>query len=226
MRLVSIIIPVLNESASIEKTLACLQPALQHGHELIIVDGGSSDDTAVKCKQYTRKVFFADSGRAKQMNVGAANASRDVLVFLHADTLLPENFIELIFNAIDNKKCQWGFFKVKLSGARYILRIISYLINVRSCLSKIATGDQTIFVSKTLFESINGYKEIPLMEDIELSRSLKKHSKPFCINSFVTTSSRKWENEGVFKTIYLMWKIRLFYFFGMSAHKLVKIYYK
>ncbi len=226
MPLVSIIVPVLNESASIEKTLTYLKPALQHGHELIIVDGGSSDDTLEKCKQYTDRIFSSPKGRAMQMNLGANRASNNILVFLHADTQVPQNFTECIVNSLMSKQYYWGFFKVKLSGKHLVLKLISYFMNLRSCLSGIATGDQAIFISKTLFETINGFKEIPLMEDIELSRLLKKHSRPCCINSCVTTSSRKWENEGVLKTVYLMWKIRLLYFFGMSSDKLVKIYYK
>lgn len=233
MQFISIIIPVLNESKSIEKTLLGLEFALRQGHELVIVDGGSTDDTLEKCKQhlinlpYTTtsfKIVSASKGRACQMNVGAVYASNDVLVFLHADTLVPDNFVYAIVHSLQHKP--WGFFKVRLSAGGYIFKLVSFFINLRSCVSGIATGDQAIFVTKNLFKRINGYKELPLMEDIELSRSLKKHSRPCCVNSFVTTSSRKWETEGVFKTIFLMWKIRLLYFMGISSHKLVKLYYK
>ena len=226
MSLISIIIPTLNESESIEKTLNSLHTTLKEGNELIIVDGGSNDDTISKCKNYTDKIYTATKGRAIQMNAGVDKATNDILLFLHADTLMPQNFSTENLAALDTKTNEWGFFKVKFTSRHLLLRLVSRLMNIRSCLTRIATGDQAIFIKKELFEKIGGYKEIPLMEDIELSLSVKKHSKPYCVKTFVTTSSRKWESNGIIKTILLMWKIRFLYFFGVSPQKLVNIYYK
>lgn len=200
-------------------------PLIKEGHEIIIVDGGSSDKTISICKNYTDNIFVATKGRSYQMNYGAAKASNGILIFLHADTILPENPTRLITNSFCASKKEWGHFKVRLSGDKLILRIIEFFMNSRSCITGIVTGDQTIFIRKTLFDRINGFKNIPLMEDIEISKSLKKHSKPICIKSSVITSSRRWETNGYLKTIVLMWKLRLLYFFGVSADKLVKRYY-
>lgn len=200
-------------------------PLTQQGHELIIVDGGSNDDTVSISKNFTDNVFETDKGRAHQMNFGASKASHDTLVFLHADTILPSDAVDKITNALSHTSNKWGHFKVKLTGESFILRVIEFLMNTRSCATGIVTGDQTIFIRKTLFNIINGYKNIPLMEDIEISKSLKKYSKPICMNSFVISSSRRWEENGYLKTIVLMWKLRLLYFFGVPAKKLVKHYY-
>ncbi|MBN4080064.1 TIGR04283 family arsenosugar biosynthesis glycosyltransferase [Beggiatoa alba] len=225
MASLSIIIPTLNEAASIYKTLSRLRVLKSKGHEIIIVDGGSTDKTLSICKQFTDKIFVSEKGRAMQMNLGAKLARNDILVFLHADTLLPDNVDMLISQALKHSRKQWGRFNIKLSGAQLVLRVIEVLINIRSFLSGIATGDQTIFVTKGLFKRINGFREIPLMEDIELSKSLKRYSRPLCLNAAVITSSRRWETNGYFKTILLMWKLRLLYFLGVSPKQLVKLYY-
>ena len=226
MQTISIIIPTFNESHSIKNTLNSLMPLVQEGHELIIVDGGSNDDTVSICKHYTDNVFIAPKGRSSQMNSGAKKASKDTLVFLHADTILPTHAGSLITNALSQSNNKWGHFQVRFNGSRPILRVIEFLMNTRSCITGIVTGDQTIFIRKTLFEKINGYRDIPLMEDIEISKSLKKYSKPICMKTSVLTSSRRWETNGYIKTIVLMWKLRLFYFFGVPADKLVKLYYR
>jgi len=226
MQYISIIIPTYNEALSIKTILTSLSPLIQDGHEVIIVDGGSEDETISLCKHYTDKVFVAKKGRSFQMNFGAKQAANEILVFLHADTVLPSNAVFLITNALSSSSKQWGHFKVKLKGEKFILRIIEFFMNKRSCLTGIVTGDQTIFISKKLFVLVNGYKSIPLMEDIELSKTLKKYSTPICIDSKVISSSRRWEANGYLRTIFLMWKLRLLYFFGVPANKLVNYYYK
>ncbi len=220
----SIIIPTLNEAATIHKILSGLTSLIAKGHEVIIVDGGSSDQTLSIGKQYTDKVFSTAKGRAKQMNFGAKQASNDILVFLHADTLLPPNAEQLITQALEYK-C-WGRFNIKLAGRHVFLRLIEFFMNIRSCLSGIATGDQAIFVYRESFNLIYGFKNIPLMEDIALSKSLKKISRPACVRTPVISSSRRWETQGYIKTILLMWRLRLLYFFGVPASQLVKQYYK
>lgn len=225
MQQLSIIIPTYNESQSIENTLISLMHLIEAGHEVIIVDGGSEDDTVSICKKYTGNVLLASKGRANQMNCGAQKASKDILVFLHADTILPDNAAYQIINALSLSNSKWGHFKVKLNGENRLLRIIEFLMNTRSCFTGIVTGDQTMFIRRTLFEIIHGYKNIPLMEDVEISKSLKKYSMPICMKSSVISSSRRWETKGYLRTIFLMWKLRLLYFLGVSAKKLVKLYY-
>jgi len=225
MQYFSIIIPTINESLSIEHSLQKLIPLIKEGHEIIVVDGGSEDETISICKTYTDKVFISKKGRALQMNLGALHATNNILVFLHADTLLPNNVTPLILNALNKSDSQWGRFNVKFNNKNFIMSVIALLMNIRSCVTGIVTGDQTLFVKKELFNKINGYKEIPLMEDIELSKSLKKYSKPICLSASVISSSRRWETNGYLRTILLMWKLRFLYFFGVSANRLVRQYY-
>jgi rSAM/selenodomain-associated transferase 2 len=222
---ISIIIPVLNEEESITSTLQNLQGYRQQGHEIIVVDGGSNDDTIARAHGLADQMLKSKSGRAFQMNTGAEYASGDVLLFLHADTLLPKNSCSLIGNVID-RGAEWGRFDVRLSGRLWGLRIIEQMMNWRSCLTSIATGDQAIFVRRPLFLKVGAYPGIQLMEDIVLSRKLRNCSKPACIKERVTTSSRKWENNGIISTVFLMWRLRLMYFLGVPADKLAKLYYR
>ena len=220
---ISIIIPVLDE----ERNLSCLSEQLhtirQQGHEIIIVDGGSRDNTLSVAYQITDTVIVSRAGRALQMNNGAAIACGDVLLFLHADTFLPDDAMNVL-SALSQKKDVWGRFDVRLSGQRFVFRLIESLMNLRSCLTSIATGDQAMFIEKSLFQRIGGFPEIALMEDIEISWRLKKIVKPLCLKQKVTTSSRRWENNGVLATVLLMWKLRLYYFFGVSPEKLKQLY--
>ncbi len=218
----SIIIPTLNEAAEIEETLQALQTLRQQGHQLIVTDGGSVDKTVTLATPLVDLVIHAPKGRARQMNTGVQHASGELLLFLHADTLLPLNSIDLISEAI--KKKQWGRFDVQLSGRQPLLRLVEFMMNWRSRLSGIATGDQAIFVQRELFEKIGGYADIPLMEDIELSKRLKHHGRPACINTPLITSSRRWEAQGILNTILLMWRLRLAYFLGASPEQLIKRY--
>ena len=219
---VSIIIPTLNEEATISSLLQQLQSYRQQGHEVIVVDGGSNDNTVLISKVLADNVIQSDAGRAIQMNSGAAQAHGDALWFLHADSILPDNATEIIQQALEDN--DWGRFNIKLSGTHILFRLIEKMMNLRSCICGIATGDQGIVVKKQKFEQIQGYPNIPLMEDIELSKNLKLISKPVCIKEILTTSSRRWEKKGIFATVLLMWKLRFLYWLGVSADKLVKQY--
>ena len=223
----SIIVPCLNEVTNIERTLLPLQALRQRGHEIILSDGGSTDNTTAIAALFCDKVIASEKGRAIQMNTGAAHSNGDILLFLHADTLAPDNIDELIISALNNRHKYWGRFNVKLSGKHWLFRAIETLMNLRSCFSGIATGDQGIFLTRHAFNELSGFKNMPLMEDIELSKRLKKLSRPACItNSRLITSSRRWEQNGILKTIFLMWSLRLKYFFGTPPVQLAQQYNK
>ena len=225
MTKISIIIPVLNESGCIEENLRRLQPLRQNGHEVIVVDGGSTDDTMRIASRHADTVIAHERGRSLQMNAGTVAASGDLFLFLHADTRLPALVDHLLrATAIDNEKF-WGFFKIRLSGKSVLFRIIEFFMNQRSRLSKIGTGDQVLFVTRNLFRQVNGYDEIPLMEDIAICRKLKRVIAPVSMNMPVMSSSRKWESNGIITTILLMWQLRLAYFLGINPSLLAKKYY-
>ena len=220
--MLSIILPVLNEEASLPDVLARLQYLRQQGHEIIVVDGGSHDNSLMLAQQAADKVIVSQPGRAIQMNSGAELATGDILLFLHADTILPEE-VERILSEIEGDTF-WGRFDVRLSGRRFIFRIIEAMMNFRSRITSVATGDQAIFITTGLFEKAGGYPEIALMEDIAISKQLSRVSRPVCVSNRVVTSSRRWEDRGIIKTIFLMWKLRLYFFFGMSPQKISRMY--
>jgi rSAM/selenodomain-associated transferase 2 len=222
---ISVIVPVLNEGPVIAQTLCSLQSLREAGHEVIVVDGGSHDDTLLLSKPYADRVIRSSRGRSPQMNAGARLASGEILLFLHADTLLPEEADRLIIDGMKGKRKRWGRFDVKLSGEQPLLRIIEFLMNWRSRLSSIATGDQAIFVTRELFETVDGFPEIDLMEDIALSKMLKRHGRPLCLWQRVLASSRRWKEKGLLRTILLMWFLRLIYFYKADPKRLAKIYY-
>jgi rSAM/selenodomain-associated transferase 2 len=222
---ISIIIPVLNEAPGIVQALVALGPLRQAGHEVILIDGGSRDDTILLSEAYADQIIRAPRGRSVQMNAGAKLAGGEILLFLHGDTFLPKGADRLIIEGMDRKGTKWGRFDVTLSGVHLLLRLIEFLMNWRSRLFQIATGDQAIFVKRDLFEAIGGFPEIDLMEDIALSRILKKHGRPLCLRQRVVTSSRRWEEKGLFRTIFLMWFLRLAYFFNINPKRLAKLYY-
>lgn len=222
---ISIVIPVLNEAPLIEQTLRALQPLREAGHEVIVVDGESHDDTVTRSKPYADKIIQGSRGRSRQMNAGATLASHEILLFLHADTFLPERADGLIVKGMNGKRIRWGRFDVKFSGKHSLLRIIEFLMNWRSRLSRIATGDQAIFVKRDLFEAMGGFPEVDLMEDIAFCKILKKYGRPLCLYQSVLTSSRRWEEKGLFRTVLLMWFLRLAYFFKVNPHRLAKLYY-
>lgn len=221
----SIIIPVLNEREGIVAFLESLQPLRQRGCQLIVVDGGSVDETLQLTEGLADQRLTSKAGRANQMNRGAEVAEGTVLLFLHADTFLPECADELIEQGLKETGREWGHFDVRLSGQQPLLRVVERMMNCRSQWSGIATGDQTVFVSKSLFDEVGGFPSIALMEDIAFSKSVKKKGRPLCLKEKVQTSSRRWEEKGIIKTIFLMWSLRLGYFLGIKPTQLVKIYY-
>lgn len=224
MKRISVIVPALNEASQIAEVLQALVPLRRRGHEVIVVDGGSSDGTPVLAAPLADWVLHATKGRALQMNAGAHAATGDVLWFLHADTVPPPDADEAILAALAQGNRGWGHFDVRLSGAEFLLRMVATLMNRRSRLVGIATGDQGLFMRRELFERTGGFPEIPLMEDIALSRMLKRHSRPACIAQELVTSSRRWEQRGIWRTIFLMWRLRLAYFLGADPHQLAGQY--
>ena len=213
----SIILPVLNEAAQIEQVLRMLATVRSQGAEVILVDGGSSDDTVRLAAPHVDQLLISERGRACQMNAGAAAARGDVLLFLHADTLLPEEAFEMLIEGLHRTQKAWGRFDVRIAGRAFMFPIIAAMMNLRSRLTGIATGDQAIFVCRADFDAVGGFPEQELMEDIELSRGLKRRSAPLCLSGPAVTSGRRWETHGVWRTILLMWQLRLLYWLGTPA---------
>jgi rSAM/selenodomain-associated transferase 2 len=219
----SIIIPTLNEEKTIASCLLALQP-LRDNCEIIIVDATTGQPIANGPHAHLAdQIITSAKGRARQMNIGASHANGDILIFLHADTYLPEHALQLIEQHIRNDK-PWGRFDIRLSGDHFMLKVIAWMMNWRSRLTGIATGDQVIFVTRAAFEAAGHYPEIALMEDIALSKALKMISPPVCLNAKVTSSGRRWECYGLYRTILLMWSLRLRYFFGADPQLLAALY--
>jgi rSAM/selenodomain-associated transferase 2 len=219
----SIVMPALNEAAGIEATLQALQPLRARGVEVVLADGGSSDGTAERAAPCVDAVIGAPRGRALQMNAGAAAARSDVLLFLHADTLLPPLADVQVMQVLATGAC-WGRFDVRIEGRPWMLRVVGTLMNLRSRCSGIATGDQAIFVTRSALDRVGGFPVQPLMEDIELSRRLKRLGRPACLRACVHTSGRRWEQRGVWRTIVLMWRLRWRYWRGESPARLAEAY--
>jgi len=219
----SIILPVLNEAEAIEATLRSLKPLRERGVEVVVVDGDSQDDTVRRAAPYADSVVSAARGRARQMNAGAAAAQGRVLLFLHADTQLPPDADQLATAAIDTGAL-WGRFDVRIVGRHPMLRVIAAMMNWRSCVTGIATGDQAMFVRREMFDRINGFPDQPLMEDVELSKRLRRLAPPACVRQPVATSGRRWESRGVWRTIWLMWCLRWRYWRGVSPQALAEAY--
>jgi rSAM/selenodomain-associated transferase 2 len=220
--MLSIVVPVLNEAAEIETALQALAPLRTRGCEVIVVDGGSADDTLALAKSLSDRTIAAPRGRASQMNAGGATAKGDVLLFLHADTRLPENADALVIDALSRSRRAWGRFDVRFTKGA--LPLIAWTMNVRSRLTGIATGDQAMFVTRKAFESVGGFPEIALMEDIALSARLKRISRSAYVSVRATTSPRRWQKHGAIRTVLLMWRLRLAYFFGAPPEALARAY--
>jgi rSAM/selenodomain-associated transferase 2 len=219
---ISVIVPMLNEERTIAATLLALTQLKPH--ELILVDGGSSDGTPAICRQLGVDVLTAPRGRAAQMNYGARRATGDVLLFLHADTRLPPTAFNDIRDALGDPRVVGGRFDIQLDGDHWMLRVIGAMISLRSRLSKVGTGDQGIFVRREVFQKMGGFPEIPLMEDIALCRVLKRLGEVSCLRSKVITSARRWESDGVWRTIFRMWLLKSLYLMGVSPARLKKFY--
>lgn len=220
--MISIIIPVLNEAATIATTLE--QALTQKGdYEVIVVDGDSSDGTMAIAGRYAR-VLSSQRGRAWQMNRGAAEARGDILLFLHADTRLPSGAIATVEQALDDPQVVGGRFKVSLSQSGWAYRLVAFSINLRDYLFRGFTGDQAIFIRAEVFRALGGFAEVPLMEDLDLSQRMCRMGKVVRIPQSVVTSSRRWEKDGVFKTIVLMWMLRLLFVLGFPASSLSRFY--
>ncbi len=222
----SVIVPVLNDAAALQERRDEWRALGRAVHELIIVDGGSRDGSPEVARAFAPTFCSTGAGRARQMNEGARRASGDVLLFLHADTRLPEGAPERITQALTGGVGVWGRFDVRLSGDHWSCRVVEATMNWRSRLTGIATGDQAIFVRRRAFERAGGFPPIPLMEDIALSRILRRVRRPLCLRERVVTSSRRWEREGVLRTIFLMWYLRLAYALGADPARLHRIYYR
>jgi rSAM/selenodomain-associated transferase 2 len=224
MARLSIIMPVLDEGEGIAGALDALAELRGLGVEVIVVDGGSHDATVQRARLRADQVLTAPRGRASQMNAGAAKATGDVLLFLHADTRLPPEAERLVLDGLARSGRGWGRFDVTIEGRHPMLKVVAVTMNLRSRITCIATGDQAIFVKRDLFQTAGGFPEIPLMEDIALSKRLKRLGRPLCLRERAVTSGRRWETHGVFRTILLMWRLRLAYFFGADPAALAGRY--
>lgn len=230
MRL-SIIIPALNEADTITALLGDLAALRTAGHELILVDGGSSDATRTLAEPLVDRLLDAPRGRAAQMNAGAQATTGELLWFLHADSRVPAATAEALLAAarpgerpVMRPEIRWGRFDVRLSRRHPLLRVIERAMNLRSCLSGIATGDQGLFVTRADFTTVGGFPDIPLMEDIALSRRLRRLARPLCLRPALITSSRRWESRGILRTMVLMWRLRLAYALGADPARLARLY--
>ncbi len=222
----SVIVICLNEGAAIARTLAPLDAWRERGIEVIVVDGTSQDDTVQQASPYASRVLVVSAGRARQLNAGAALAEGQNLLFLHADTITPNDADLIICSSITlaHNPMSWGRFNVRIEGQSRWLAVIAFMMNWRSRISGIATGDQGLFMTRAAFDAVGGFADQPLMEDIETCQRLRRLSRPICLPQTVTTSGRRWETRGVWRTIVLMWSLRWRYWRGESAASLAKDY--
>lgn len=219
---ISIIVPVLDEAGGLAAALGALQPARGRGHEVIVVDGGSKDATVAIAQPLADRVVTAPKGRAAQMNAGANEARSDALLFLHADTRLPEEADALVAGALGQHV--WGRFDVRIDSSHPALAVVGLMMNLRSRWTGIATGDQAMFVRRTTFAEVGGFPALALMEDIALSSRLRKMGPPACLRERALTSGRRWERGGIIATVMLMWRLRFLYFLGADPQRLARYY--
>jgi len=226
----SIVIPILDEAAIIAATLQALAPLRAGGAEVIVVDGGSSDGTVALARPLADRVIAGRRNRGAAMNSGAALGTGDVFIFLHDDPTLPGRADQLIAAALSRRtpdrayRCCWGRFDLRIAGRHPLLALVARMINWRSRLTGIASGDQAIFVTREAFWSVGGFPDSPLMEDIALSRKLKRLCRPICITTPAVTSGRRWDYHGLWHTLVLMWRLRLAYYLGAKPARLALAY--
>lgn len=216
--------PVLNEAAAIQDRLAALAPLRDDGAEVLVVDGGSTDHTCGLAARNADLIIHSPRGRGLQMNAGAAAARGAVLLFLHADTRLPETALADIRCALADTRRSWGRFDVAMEGRHPLLPVVAFMTNVRSRLTGIATGDQAIFIRRATFEAVGGFRPLALMEDIALSSALRRLSAPACLETRVTTSGRRWDERGFWRTVLLMWSLRAAFALGVPPRILARLY--
>ncbi|HUA35883.1 MAG TPA: TIGR04283 family arsenosugar biosynthesis glycosyltransferase [Candidatus Binataceae bacterium] len=219
----SVIVPILNEERAIVTTLGAIRRGAADA-EVIVVDGGSSDRSVEAARPLADRVIDGPRGRARQMNAGAAIAIGDAFAFVHADSIVPPDFASAIKDALTDPKVVGGRFDVRLDDPRLPYRLIGALISLRSRISRTGTGDQAIFVRREVFEQLGGFPNIELCEDLDFARKLKRAGRVACLRSLVTTSARRWHNEGLIRTILRMWTIRLLYLSGVSPARLKRMY--
>jgi rSAM/selenodomain-associated transferase 2 len=220
----SVIVPMLNEAPALPDLLEHLLPLKRDGVEVVLVDGGSEDGSVAIASCAGFRVVRAERGRARQMNAGAAATSGDVLLFLHADTRLPDGAVQLIDAALADGRHVWGRFDVRFDLRTWTMDATAFLMNLRSRLSGIATGDQALFMTRAAFDAVGGYPDQPLMEDVEITSRLRRRSRPACVRRPILTSARRWRSRGPWRTILLMWRLRLAYWFGASPADLERQY--
>jgi rSAM/selenodomain-associated transferase 2 len=222
MRRLTIVVPVLNEAAIIVDALTALAPLRTRGAEIVVVDSGSIDGSPDSAQPLADQVVAACPGRGAPLNAGATLGSGDALLFLHADTTLPPDADRLIAAALMHRA--WGRFDLRIAGRHPLLAVVARMINWRSRLTGIAGGDQAIFVTREAFVAVGGFPDLPLMEDIAISRRLKRLCRPYCIATPAVTSGRRWEQNGVIRTVLLMWRLRLSYYLGVKPALLAELY--
>lgn len=220
----AIIVPVLNEATVLPALLERLMPLRCARTEVVVVDGGSTDDSVALARQQGFRVIPAPTGRARQMNAGAAASSAKALLFLHADTALPATADRIVLAALRSGPGRWGRFDVRITGRSPMLRVIAFMMNLRSALTGIATGDQGLFMTREAFDAVGGFPDQALMEDVEISRRLRRRSPPIRIRTPALTSGRRWETRGVWRTMVLMWRLRWAYWRGVPAEQLARRY--
>lgn len=226
MTSISFVIPILNEEAALTKQSSSFQALIKEGHEIIAVDAGSFDASVAIAENIGCVCLNSKASRGLQLHIGAEKCSNDIIVFLHADTQLPKSAVQSILNTLSANKKYWGRFDVAFTNSSLVFKTIAWFMNRRSCITAVVTGDHTLFIKRETYFALGGFANIPLMEDVELSKRLKKHSRPACLKDTVITSSRKWETNGILKTVLSMWRFRLLFYFGASPEKLAKQYYK
>jgi rSAM/selenodomain-associated transferase 2 len=225
LKTISLVLPVRNEARLIREQLQRLQCYRAKGHEVIVIDGGSVDATVEQTKGLVDRCEVSAAGRSNQMNHGASEAKGDILLFLHADTELPINADECICNGLAAQDSRWGWFDIKLSKPQLAFRVVAAMMNLRARLTSVSTGDQALFVERELFQEVGGFPPLALMEDIAISKVLRRRGSPARPVGLVTTSSRRWEEDGLISTILLMWRLRFLYFIGVKPQKLREMYY-